>query len=200
MAREIRRIGSPLTFVVILKGGVYIAHEILKVLSFGDIVVGYIGLSSYGESTKSQGSVRVMSPLDLSTEYVKDRNIVIVDDCIETGNTLYWAKRMLQAYEPKSIHTAVLVDKVSLREKHGAEKPDIVGYVYPGQKFLVGCGMGYKERYRELLEIYKIEETENSNQVNDCIRISKDLICHEKEEKIVGMLRRMIQEIKFGKR
>jgi hypoxanthine phosphoribosyltransferase len=175
MAREIRRVGSPLTFVVVLKGGVYIAHEILKVLSFGsdiillqhlhtgeeinslgDIVVGYIGLSSYGESTKSQGSVRVMSPLDLSTEYITGRNVVIVDDCIETGNTLYWAKRMLQAYEPKSIHTAVLVDKISLREKHGAEKPDIVGYVYPGQKFLVGMGMGYKERYRELPELYEI--------------------------------------------
>jgi len=162
MAREIRRIGPPLTFVVVLKGGVYIAHEILKALNppgfniLEDIVVGYIGLSSYGESTKSQGSVRVMSPLDLSTEYIEDRNVVIVDDCIETGNTLYWAKRMLQAYEPKSIHTAVLVDKVSLREKHGAEKPDIVGYVYPGQKFLVGCGMGYRERYRELPEIYEI--------------------------------------------
>jgi hypoxanthine phosphoribosyltransferase len=164
MAREIQRIDPPLTFVVILKGGVYIAHEILRTFHFGfgispdlkDIVVGYIGLSSYGESTKSQGSVRVMSPLDLSTEYIEDRNVVIVDDCIETGNTLYWAKRMLQAYEPKSIHTAVLVDKVSLREKHGAEKPDIVGYVYPGQKFLVGCGMGYKERYRELPEIYEI--------------------------------------------
>jgi hypoxanthine phosphoribosyltransferase len=181
MAREIRKIGSPLTFVVILKGGVYIAHEILKILSFmdhqelnlgydepgvvapldyfdkeEDIVVGYIGLSSYGESTKSQGSVRVMSPLDLSTEYVKDRNVVIVDDCIETGNTLYWAKKMLSAYEPKSVHTAVFVDKVFLREEHGAEKPDIVGYVYPGRKFLVGMGMGYKERYRELPEVYEI--------------------------------------------
>jgi len=164
MAREIRRIGSPLTFVVVLKGGVYIAHEILKTLHFGlgillsleDVVIGYIGLSSYGESTKSQGSVRVMSPLDLSTEYIEGKNVVIVDDCIETGNTLYWAKKMLSAYDPKSIHTAVLVDKVSLREKHGAKKPDIVGYVYPGQKFLVGCGMGYKERYRELPEIYEI--------------------------------------------
>lgn len=175
MAREIRRIGSPLTFVMILKGGVHIAHEILKVLSFGfdiillqhlhtgekindleDIVVGYIGLSSYGEDTKSRGSVRVMSPLDLSTEYVESRNVVIVDDCIETGNTLYWAKKMLSAYNPKSVHTAVLVDKISLREEHGAEKPDIVGYVYPGRKFLVGMGMGYKERYRELPEVYEI--------------------------------------------
>jgi hypoxanthine phosphoribosyltransferase len=164
MAEEIRKIGPLLTFVVILKGGAYTTFKVLEVFSewftastLSDIVIGYIGLSSYGESTKSQGSVRVMSPLDLSTRYIENRNVVIVDDCIETGNTLYWAKKMLSAYDPKSIRTAVLVDKLSLREKYGAEKPDIVGYTYPSQKFLVGCGMGHQEQYRGLPEVYEIK-------------------------------------------
>lgn len=167
IAEAIRKIGSPMTLVVILKGGVYTAHEVLKVLAkkldgplgkkvnkLDDIIIGYIGLSSYENSTKSQGYVKVMSPLDLSAEYVKGRNVVIIDDCVETGNTLYWAEKMISVYEPSSVHTAVLVDKVFLREKYKSKKPAIVGYNYNGGQFLLGCGMGWDERYRNLPGVY----------------------------------------------
>jgi len=171
IASAIHEIGSPFTFIVILKGGIYTALKILEVFDgwfeasvSGDIVVGFIGLSSYEKGTKSQGFVRVMSPLDLSAEYIKDRNVIIVDDCIETGNTLYWAKKMISIYDPKSIHTAVLVDKVTLRERCRMERPDIVGYEYTGEKFLVGAGMGFDERYRGISEVYEVEsEVENDS-------------------------------------
>jgi len=167
MAVEIDRIGYPLAIVAILKGGVYTAYELLKKLDNilyqeeqpdRDIVIGHIGLESYGAGMKSRGEVKLMTPLDLSREHIKGRSIVIVDDCVETGNTLREAKKILEGYDPKKIYTAVLVDKATLRKRSGVEKPDIIGWTYKKEGFLVGCGMGVDERYRELPSICEVVE------------------------------------------
>lgn len=167
IARQIHeKVGYPLAIIAVLKGGAYAAYEVLKLLDnihrtgntpYGklDIVIGHIGLKSYGEEMKSSGEVKLMNPLDLSRECLRERNVVIIDDCIETGITFKEAKKLLSGYDSLGVHTAVLIDKVALR---GVNKPDIVGWSYPGTGFLVGCGMGAGEDYRGIPEIYEIEE------------------------------------------
>lgn len=165
MAKTIYDIGYPLAIVAILKGGVYTAYELLKCLSdvhMGDwppdIVIGHIGLESYGEAMKSQGEVKLMTPLDLTRRDIHGRNVIIVDDCIETGNTLEEAKKIISGYDSNLLCTAVLVDKAALRIQTSAPKPDICGWSYLSKGFLVGCGMGAGERYRGIPEIYEMTE------------------------------------------
>jgi len=168
MAREIDMVGYPLAIVAILKGGAYATYQLLKILytfpriGLGchqpDIVIGHIGLESYGKEMKSQGEVKLMTPLDLSRNDIYGRHIVIIDDCVEIGSTLKEAKKIIYPYNPVSISTAVLVDKVTLRVEANACKPDIVGWKYGGRGFLVGAGMGAAEAYRGFPEIYEVEE------------------------------------------
>lgn len=168
MAKKIYQIGYPLAIVAILKGGAYTAYELLKLVdriseyssiqADKDIVIGHIGLESYGEGVKSNGEVKLMTPLDLSRDCIKGRNVVIVDDCIETGKTFNEAWKIIRGYKPLSMQTAVLVDKITFRLKMEAKAPEIIGYTYSGNGFLVGCGMGAGERYRELSGLYELEE------------------------------------------
>ncbi|WP_287585486.1 phosphoribosyltransferase [Candidatus Borrarchaeum sp.] len=170
MAMEIYSIKSPLALVAILKGGAYVTYEILKALNhingFSsireelDVIIGHIGLESYGEEMKSKGEVKLMTPLDLSRKDISGRTVVLIDDCVETGKTLEEGETIIYGYCPLQIRTAVLVDKVLLRSKYGATDPDIVGWEYSGEGFIVGCGMGAGERYRELSCICEVEEVE----------------------------------------
>jgi len=173
MAKKIYQIGFPLAIVAILKGGAYTAYEVLKLLNtieagstikfpvqeeWRDIVIGHIGLESYGDEMKSRGEVKLMTPLDLSRDCIRGRKVVIIDDCIETGVTLNEAERILMGYNPLEISTAVLVDKATLRMRNNMKLPDIVGWTYIGEGFLAGCGMGAGERYRELSTICEVVE------------------------------------------
>jgi len=179
MAREIRMVGYPLAIVAVMKGGAYTAYQVLRILDSlqrvgwarfdsvpvdsvayyqSNVVIGHIGLESYGEEMKSRGEVKLMAPLDLSRKDICGRTVVIVDDCAETGNTLVEAKKILSGYDPLEIYTAVLVDKIALRIKNSSEEPNIIGWEYPGEGFLVGAGMGAGEAYRGFPEIYEVEE------------------------------------------
>lgn len=165
MAQTIHNIGYPLAIIAILKGGAYAAYDLFKRLSDtylskwpADIIIGHIGLESYGTQMKSRGEVKLMTPLDLSRKDIYGRNVIIVDDCIETGNTLEEAKKIISGYDPNLLRTAVLVDKAALRLKSGAPKPDICGWSYLGTGFLVGCGMGAGESYRGIPEICEVIE------------------------------------------
>ena len=133
-------------------------EEVLAQRERPDIVIGHIGLESYGDKMKSSGEVKLMTPLDLSRDCLRGRKVVIVDDCIETGSTLKEAKKIVSGYNPNQIYTAVLVDKVALRMMR--KEPDIVGRSYTGKGFLVGCGMGMGEKYRGLPEICEVVEDE----------------------------------------
>lgn len=169
MAEQIYEIGFPLAIVAILKGGAYTAYEILKLLDYiyverdhnphkvmPDVVIGHIGLESYGDEMKSSGEVKLMTPLDLSRDCIRGRTVIVVDDCVETGTTLNEATKIIAGYEPHQLYTAVLVDKIVLRGL--ARKPDIVGWEYRGRGFLAGCGMGVGEKYRGLPEIREVVE------------------------------------------
>lgn len=148
-------------FIIILKGGVYTANQLLRLHGASeesDLVVGYLGLSSYNDKVVPEKEVEISYSLDLAGKYIKDRHVWIVDDVIQSGTTLEKAKEIVKTFGPRSIQTAVLVDKIKYREESQCVRPSVVGYVYPGDKFLVGCGLDYKERYRYLSSLYELEE------------------------------------------
>jgi len=168
MAGEINMVGYPLAIIAVLKGGAYTAYQLLQILYTlnpvgslwhqPDVVIGHIGLESYGEEMKARAEVKLMTPLDLSRKDICGRNVIIVDDCAETGNTLAEAKKIISGYDPLEVYTAVLVDKVFLRAEQGALEPDIIGWRYLDKGFLVGAGMGAGEAYRGFPEIYEVEK------------------------------------------
>jgi len=160
MASLIHDIDEPIALIAILKGGAYVTYRILDLMhqidDRMDIVIGHIGLESYGDGTKSCGEVKLMTPLDISRNVLRNRNIVILDDCVETGKTIKEAKKIIYPYNPLTISTAVLVDKITLRAQAGVHEPDIVGWKYEGEGFLVGCGMGAGEKFRGFPGIYEV--------------------------------------------
>lgn len=162
MALRIKVMGlEDITFVTILKGGLYVSSAILRNLSLSEsTIMACLGLSSYKGGTVSTNEFKVTYDSDLTDEILKDRNVWIIDDICDSGKTLDRAKGMIQVYQPKSIHTAVLVDKVCSREVNHFPTPDVVGFSLLEDKFLVGCGMGYGEKYRSSKELYSLDFVE----------------------------------------
>lgn len=157
MATEIASFGTQdVCFVMILKGGAWLGFKLLEQLydAGHDIPYGFIGLQSYGEDTKSSGNVIVTSKLDFLENFVEGRKVWIIDDVVEKGVTLCVAGEQLQQLHPKEIHLATLIDKKSERLWF----PEVVGLKYEEDDFLVGAGMGYGEKYRNLSNVCKLKE------------------------------------------
>lgn len=164
MALKIQEFGKEdLCFITILKGGLYTAYGIFQNIPFKEndnTVFGCLGLSSYGDGLSSEKVVKVTYPLDLEEEHVKGKNVWVIDDVVDSGRTLFMALDIiLNGCDPKTIRTAVLVDKKKNRIEHGImEVPDVVGSTYEGSKFLVGRGLGLGEKYRGLHALYEVIE------------------------------------------
>jgi hypoxanthine phosphoribosyltransferase len=154
-----------MTFIGILKGGLFTTYSLLALFAHKkyDIRVGHLGLSSYGNGSTSTGKLKVTYPLDLAPEDINGRDVWIIDDVIDSGLTLDEAYMIIaDNYEPKSIKIAVLVDKKKNRIKQDImDVPDVVGYTYEEDGFLVGCGMGEGEKYRHLNCLYELTELES---------------------------------------
>ena len=153
---------SDLCFIGILKGGIYTFSKLMNLIPFEDDgpVFGYLGLSSYGGNMQSGSEMKVTYDFDLTEEMLCDKNVWVIDDCSDTGRTLEYARALIMGYNPKSIRTAVLVDKKIMREANHSVKPDVVGFVYEKNEFLVGCGLGYGEKYRHLRMLCELEITD----------------------------------------
>jgi hypoxanthine phosphoribosyltransferase len=150
-------------FITILKGGIYTTSKLKENMYFlfeEDAIFGYMGLSSYKDGTESREKVEVTYPLDLDPELLKDRTIWLVDDIMDTGLTLFTAKQMIRDVCPTAvIRTAVLINKPDAHlPELGQNEPDVVGFVYHGDKFLVGCGLGLGEKLRWTNALFEIEE------------------------------------------
>jgi hypoxanthine phosphoribosyltransferase len=122
-----------------------------------DATFDFIGVSSYGNRPSpaqelksgwdSTGEVRLTKDMDQS---IKDRNVILVEDILDTGLTLTYLKKMLGARQPKTLRVAALLDKPSRRKL--PIKGDYVGFSIPDE-FVVGYGLDYAERYRNLPDI-----------------------------------------------
>ena len=148
--------GEEVLFVGVLKGSLPFFVDLARCVSF-PVMFDFICASSYGSSTKSSGTLKITK--DLSTS-VEGKNVLVVEDILDSGNTLFNLFAHLSKQNPKSLKLCCLLDKPSRRERD--IKADFTGFTIPDE-FVVGYGLDYAERYRELpyIGILKSEVYEN---------------------------------------
>ncbi len=144
LAGEIRRDHrGDLHLVCVLKGAFMFMSDLIRALP-GDTSIDFMALASYGKNTSSSGEVRVLKDLDSGLE---GRDVVIVEDIVDTGLTLTYLQGILRARGPRALRTACLLSKPSRRKVEVAV--EYVGFTIE-DKFVVGYGLDYAERYRNL--------------------------------------------------
>lgn len=135
--------GQEVHLIGILKGSVFFVCELAKRLTI-PVTMDFMSVSSYGAGTESTGRVKIV--MDLS-ESIKGQNVIIVEDIIDSGNTLSYLMPLLSGREPASIRLVTLLDKPDRRQK---EVPvDDTGFTIP-DAFVVGYGLDYAQKYRNL--------------------------------------------------
>lgn len=144
MAREIEKdyAGKDMVIVALLNGTVLFLADLVRHLSL-PLRLDFIGVSSYGAGTES-GKLVFTKELRLDVE---GRDVLLVDDILDTGRTLTRVKAKLQKLKPRRMRICVFLDKPSRREK--PITPDYVGFTIPNE-FVVGYGLDFAERYRNL--------------------------------------------------
>ena len=135
--------GKTLLIVGILKGAVLFFSELAKKMDL-DIEMDFMSVSSYGSSSESSGAAKLLKDLDCD---IKGKNVLIVEDIIDTGLTLNYLVNSLEAREPETLKTCCLLDKPSRRKVEFTA--DYIGFEAP-DKFLVGYGLDYAAKYRNL--------------------------------------------------
>jgi hypoxanthine phosphoribosyltransferase len=152
LGREIRsQHPDGVHLVCVLKGAFVFLSDLVRAID-GDCTLDFIAVSSYGSSTKSSGQVQLMKDLDTGLE---GRDVVIVEDIVDTGLTLNYLQDILRARAPRQLRTACLLSKPSRRKTE--VKVEYVGFTIE-DKFVVGYGLDYGEKYRNLPYIGVIEE------------------------------------------
>lgn len=138
--------GEKLVMVGVLKGAAPFLSDLARAVEV-DATFDFVAVSSYGKGHRSSGAVKLIKDLD---ESVEGKNVLIVEDILDTGLTLSYLRKIMLQHKPRSLRIAALLDKPSRRiEKIEA---DYVGFSIPNL-FVIGYGMDYAERYRNLPDI-----------------------------------------------
>ena len=138
--------GEKVVLVGVLKGAALFLSDLARSLQI-DATFDFVAVSSYGKGQRSSGAVKLIKDLDAPIE---SKNVLIVEDILDTGLTLSYLRKVLLQQKPKTLRIAALLDKPSRRiEKIDA---DYVGFSIPNL-FVIGYGMDYAERYRNLPDI-----------------------------------------------
>ena len=140
-----------IVLVSVLKGSFMFTSDLMREIK-GPVIVDFLRASSYGSDTKTSGTVTLTK--DLETD-IEGRNVIIVEDIIDSGLTLRSIRDMLLARHPRSLKICALVDKRARREVE--IEGDYVGFSIE-DGFIVGYGIDYAERYRNLGAIFVVEE------------------------------------------
>ncbi len=135
--------GEEVLLICILKGSVFYTCELAKRLTV-PVKLDFMSVSSYGNDTVSSGRVKIIKDLDDSIE---GKNVIVVEDIIDSGRTLAHLLAVLNVRAPKSIKLCTLLDKPDRREVD--VKVDYVGFTIP-DAFVVGYGLDYRQMYRNL--------------------------------------------------
>src|SRR3954466_7825237 len=145
MAQQITRDfhGESIIFVGVLKGASIFLSDLARQVKL-DATFDFISVASYGSGTRSSGEVKLNKDVDQSLE---GKNVIIVEDILDTGLTLSFLLKQFQNHKPKSLKIAALLDKVSRRITD--VRGNYVGFEIPDE-FVVGYGLDYAERYRNL--------------------------------------------------
>ena len=144
--------GENIHLVGVLKGGFMFMADLVRAMS-ARVTLDFIAVSSYAKSTKSSGEVRMLKDLDAGLE---GRHVIIVEDIVDTGLTLTYLQDILRARAPKSLKTACLLSKPSRRKVEVGV--DYIGFTIE-DRFVVGYGLDYAEKYRNLSHIAVLDES-----------------------------------------
>ena len=135
--------GKNLLLVSVLKGAVVFMTDLMRHITV-PCSIDFMVVSSYGSGVKTSGVVKIVKDLDAD---LAGKDLLIVEDILDTGMTLHYLKQLLQDRNPNSIRIATLLDKPERRR--AAVRADYVGYQVPDE-FVVGYGLDYDEKYRNL--------------------------------------------------
>lgn len=135
--------GKELHIICILKGSVFFTCELAKRISV-PVTLDFMQVSSYGSDTKSSGVIKIAKDLD---ESILERDILVIEDIVDSGNTLSYLLEMLSNRKPKSMKLCTLLDKPERRRK--PVHVDYTGFQIPDE-FVVGYGLDYAQKYRNL--------------------------------------------------
>ena len=152
LRRRIRELGAQIAadyagrtpmLVSVLRGSYIFMADLTRAIDL-DLTVDFMAVSSYGAGTVSSGQVEIKKDL---SDTIEGRDLIIVEDILDSGNTLHYLMEVLQARKPASIRLCTLMDKPERRTK--PITADYVGFTIP-DAFIVGYGLDYDERYRNL--------------------------------------------------
>jgi hypoxanthine phosphoribosyltransferase len=143
--------GKDLVLIGVLKGAVFFLSDLMRAMDL-QCEVDFMAVASYGSSTDSSGVVRILKDLDANIE---GRDVLIVEDIVDSGLTLSYLMRSLKAREPRSVEVCALLTKPDRR------KVDLpiryIGFEIPN-RFVIGYGLDHAERYRNLSHIAVLDE------------------------------------------
>ena len=142
--------GKPVHLVCVLKGGSFFLCELAKRITV-PVSLDFMSVSSYGSDTKSSGVVKIVKDLD---ESIRDKDVIVVEDIVDSGRTLSYLMEMLRDRGPASMRLCTLLDKPERRVID--VKVDYTGFQIPDE-FVVGYGLDYDQRYRNLPYIGVVE-------------------------------------------
>jgi hypoxanthine phosphoribosyltransferase len=135
---------ASLHFVAVLKGAFVFLSDLARAMAPRPMTLDFIAVSSYGAATKSSGEVRLLKDLDIP---LQGRDVIIVEDIVDTGLTLSYLQEILRARDPHSLRTACLLSKPSRRKVDVAV--EYIGFEIE-DKFVVGYGLDYGGQFRHL--------------------------------------------------
>lgn len=142
--------GESVVLIGVLKGATIFLADLAREIKL-DATFDFIAVSSYGSSKQHSGEVKLVKDVDHSME---GRNVILVEDILDTGLTLTYIRKLVQAHQPNSVKVAALLDKPSRRVE--PIRADYVGFEIP-DAFVVGYGLDFAERYRNLPDICLLE-------------------------------------------
>lgn len=147
--------GREIHLVCVLKGGVFFTCELAKRITV-PVSFDFMSVSSYGNGTKSSGVVRIVKDLD---ESIENKDVLVVEDIIDSGRTLSYLLENLKSRKPRSLKLCTLLDKPDRRVTE--VQVDYTGFEIPDE-FVVGYGLDYAQKYRNLPYIGIVELDERS--------------------------------------
>jgi hypoxanthine phosphoribosyltransferase len=152
LGREIseKHSGGNLLLIGVLKGCFMFMADLVRAITV-PTQIDFVRISSYGSGTSTSGALEIL--MDIKTP-IKGRNVILVDDIVDSGLTLHEYRKRLEKLEPASLETVALIDKVGKRDKHVSL--DYCGFRIE-EGFVVGYGLDCNEQYRELAALYVLE-------------------------------------------
>jgi hypoxanthine phosphoribosyltransferase len=138
--------GESVLLVGVLKGAAIFLADLARAITI-PCTFDFVAVTSYGKGTRSSGAVKLIKDLD---QPIEGRNIILVEDILDTGLTLAFLKRMFAQHRPRALRLAALLDKPDRRLE--PIQAEYVGFAIPNH-FVIGYGMDYAERYRNLRDI-----------------------------------------------